>query len=378
MTPRGLDFLLEVDVQDSTIEKLVELSSKGMIPTGVIRKKSHLYVHLLEQTSTQRVAEAVGPSIPVSLEKPPPKEENPPGTDWLIRIVSQRFTMERSMGSLLRTIRSLSGEVRGTDVVDMKLDGIDPSFLNIRLCTDDTVKLGTMKVDLLNFGEKMGFCMVINPMSIIKRPKGLVCFDLDSTLVNEELIVEVARVAGVEDEVEEITERAMAGELEYSQSFMHRLALLRGVKEEKLEEIWRKTRTAAEVNQLLTTLRMMGIKTAILSGAFSFFTERARDRLGTDFVIGTDVEILEGRITGSVRGRIVNGAIKLEKMREFAAELGLTLEEVVAVGDGANDLEIIREAGTGVAYDKGGLVKCYADAILPHGKLGYLLHLIGA
>jgi phosphoserine phosphatase len=223
----------------------------------------------------------------------------------------------------------------------------------------------------------MGLGMVVNPLSIIKRPKGLVCFDLDSTLVNEELIVEVAKAAGVEEEVEKITERAMAGELEYSQSFMHRVALLRGVREEDLEEIWRRTKTAEEVNHLLTSLRMMGIKTAILSGAFTFFTYRARDRLGTDFVIGNDVDIEDGRITGNVRGKIVNGEVKLERMREFAAQLGLTLEEVVAVGDGANDLEIIREAGTGVAYDKGGLVKCFADAILPHGHLGNLLHLMG-
>jgi phosphoserine phosphatase len=305
-------------------------------------------------------------------------DETSPGTDWLARVVGSKFAIERSIDEILEIIRSVSLEIYGTDVVRMEFEGIDPAILNIRMCTGDMTKLGTRKVDLLNFGEKEGLAILVNPLSIYKRPKGLVCFDLDSTLVNEELIVEVAKVAGVEDEVEKITEQAMSGEIEYSQSFMHRVALLRGVREEDMEEIWRSTKTAGEVNQLLTTLRMMGIKTAILSGAFTFFTHRARDRLGTDFVIGNDVVIEEGRIAGSVRGKIVTGKVKLERMRDFAAELELPLEDVVAVGDGANDLEIIREAGTGIAYDKGGLVISYADAVLPHGHLGDLLFLIGS
>ena len=189
MTPRGVDFLLEVGTEDSTVEMLVDLSSNGLTPTHALRRKTHLYVRLLSPASTQRVAEVVGPSVPVSLEAMPLVDETSPGTDWLARVVGSKFTIERSIGEILEIIRSLSLEIFGTDVVRMEFEGIAPAVLNIRLCTGDMTKLGVRKVDLLNYGEKEGLAIITNPLSIFKRPKGLVCFDLDSTLVNEELIV---------------------------------------------------------------------------------------------------------------------------------------------------------------------------------------------
>jgi phosphoserine phosphatase len=292
-------------------------------------------------------------------------------------VVGDRAGIEGALVRLLRELDSISLEVGETDLVQMFLSGTRPAVLDIRISTGRPNELEVQRVGLLELGETMGLPVLVQPLSVLKRRKGLVCFDLDSTLVEEELIIEVARRAGRETEVEEITKKAMAGELEYRRSFIYRVALLRGVREDVIDEIWRGIHTPKEVVRLLQSLRMMGAKTAILSGAFSCFTDRARDRLGVDFAIGNEVEIRDGIFTGNVSGPIVDAQLKLEKMRDFAAELNLTLEDVVAVGDGANDIEIVREAGTGVAYNKGGIVKRYADAVLPDGHLEDLLHLIG-
>ncbi len=377
MTPRGRDFLLEIGPHASTVEKLLFLESAGLLPIAARRRKNLLYVTLRSQSDTQRVAEVVGPSVPVSARSPPSSPEAPPGTDWVIRLVGERAKLEASIGSLLSLLDSTLAGISQTDIVGMGLVGVQPAVMDLRLSCERPSEFATRRVPLLDFGDKSGLPLLVQPLSIFKRPKGLVCFDLDSTLVSEELIIEVARRMGKEAEVGEITRRAMAGELDYEMSFIHRVALLRGAKEEDLAEIWEGIATASEVQHLLSSLRMRGAKTAILSGAFTFYTERARDRLGVDFAIGNEVDIREGVLTGDVRGPIINAAAKLEKMKEFAEQLNLTLEDVVAVGDGANDIDIVREAGTGIAYDKGGIVKSYADGVLPHGRLGDLIHLIG-
>lgn len=377
MTPRGVEFRLDLGPGPRSLDYLVQLASATLLPIGAVRRERHLYVSLVSPTSTQRVAEVVGPSVPVSAEPPPAYPERPPGTDWVVRVVGDRAGIEGALVRLLRELNSISLEVGETDLVQMSLSGTRPAVLDIRISTGRPNELEVQRVGLLELGETMGLPVLVQPLSVLKRRKGLVCFDLDSTLVEEELIIEVARRAGREAEVEEITKKAMAGELEYRRSFIYRVALLRGVREDVIDEIWRGIHTPKEVVRLLQSLRMMGAKTAILSGAFSCFTDRARDRLAVDFAIGNEVEIRDGIFTGNVSGSIVDAQLKLEKMRDFAAELNLTLEDVVAVGDGANDIEIVREAGTGVAYNKGGIVKRYADAVLPDGHLEDLLHLIG-
>lgn len=376
MTPRGENFLLKVDLGDSTLEKLAELDSRGLTPVGALRRKNHLFVSLASATSTQRVAEVVGPSVPVTVEVSNLQVEQPPGTDWLVRVVGPRYPVEKSIGRLLRMCKEVSKEVGETDLVEMHVSKTEPAVLDFRISTERQIEFRTRRPSLLELGERLGVGMLVQPLSLFKKPKGLVCFDLDSTLVSEELIIEVANRAGKGEQVARITEQAMAGDLDYNRSFIHRIALLRGVSEGDLEDIWEKTRPTTEVFRLLDSLRMRGVRTAILSGAFTFFTERARERLGIDFAIGNQVDIQGGRLTGNVKGEIVDAKVKMKKMREFAAKLNLTLDEVVAVGDGANDIEIIREAGTGIAYNKGGIVKAYADGVLPDGQLVNLLFLI--
>jgi len=377
MALRGICFLLEVGFGDRTLEKLMALESRGLRVTGALRKQNHLWVRLAATTSTQRVAEAVGPSVPVSTDALVPLLEAAPGTDWLVRAVGSPDLVERCYGRVLTLVKEIADEIGETDLIELRLSDGEPTVLDMRLSTGMGTRLETRKVRILELAEKLGLSMLVQPLSMFRKPKGLACFDLDSTLVTEELIIEVAKRAGREEQVARITQMAMAGELDYKRSFIQRVALLRGVAEQDLLDIWETIRPSKEVVRLLSSLRMRGIKTAILSGAFTFFTERARERLGMDYSVGNPVEIMNGELTGNVRGEIIDAKAKIRRMRELAASLNLTLDQVVAVGDGANDLDIVREAGTGIAFNKGGVVKACADAVLPNGRLGDMLFLIG-
>lgn len=376
MAPRGTVFLIDVGLAESGLDKLLQLVSRGFHPIAARRRQSHLFVTLDSPTSSQRIAEVIGPGVSVKTEDFVPLTEAPVGTDWIVRVVGPRPMLERSLGRLLQLTAQVSMEVGGADFVEMGIDGVEPAVLNLRLTVAGHTAFESRRIRFLDLAEKLGVGMLVQPLSLFRKRKGLACFDLDSTLVSEELIIEVARKAGKADEVARITQAAMLGQLDYKRSFIQRVGLLRGVREEELEEIWRGIRPTREVTRLLTELRMRGIRTAILSGAFTFFTDRARDRLGMDYSVGNDVEIKEGRLTGNVRGQIVDSGEKKNRMREIAEGLGLTLEEVVAIGDGANDIDIVRDAGTGIAFNKGGVVKIYASGVLPEGRLGDLLCLL--
>ncbi len=377
MALRGGCFLLELGADEQTLEKLVALQCCGLHVSAAVRKQNSLWVRLDVVASTQRIAEAVGPGVPVSRTPSVPVLEAPPGTDWFVRSVGSPYVFERSLPQVLNSLKEVADEIGETDLVQLQMIEGDPAILDMRVSTRRGERLESKRVRMLELAERLGISMLVQPLTIFRKPKGLACFDLDSTLVSEELIIEVAKKAGREEQVERITKMAMAGELDYKRSFIQRVALLRGVAEKDMLEVWESVRPSKEVIRLLDTLRMRGIRTAILSGAFSFFTERARERLGVDFSVGNDVEILDGRLTGNVKGEIVDGKVKVKKMRELAASLNLTLDQVVAVGDGANDLDIVTEAGTGIAFNKGGVVKAYADALVPNGRLGDMLFLIG-
>ncbi len=377
MTPRGKIFLLKLDPTDSAIEIVRILDKEGLSLLGTLRKETLLYVWLASSTSTQRVSDIVGPGISVSLGNPVADNPPPPGSDWFIRAVGNVHRTEECQSALLGKLENLSNEVPGLDLVRMDHNPGQPAALDFRLSTERHTPLIEKRPDFLDMAERHDLGMISQPLSLFKKGKKLACFDLDSTLVAQELIVEVGKVAGKKEQVEELTERSMSGELDYRRSFLQRVALLRGVTEEQLQDVWAKADTTEGVSQLLRRLRMGGMKTSIISGAFTFFTEKARQRLGMDHAIGNEVEIKDGRLTGTVRGKVIDREMKCRKMKELASDLGLTLDQVLAVGDGANDLSIIRKAGTGIAYDKGGMVERYADGVLPEGKLQDLPLLIG-
>jgi phosphoserine phosphatase len=213
--------------------------------------------------------------------------------------------------------------------------------------------------------------------SIFRRNRRLFAFDMDSTLIEGEVIDELARLAGVADEVMKVTESAMRGEIEFQQSFRRRVALLRGLPEARVHELLDTIPLVQGAEQLIGTLKMLGYKTAILSGGFNFFAQHLQKRLGIDYVFANDLDIADGLVTGEVRTPIVDGARKAELLRQIATLENISLDQVVAVGDGANDLPMLGIAGMGIAFRAKPLVRQTASHAVSFLGLDSLLYLIG-
>jgi len=204
----------------------------------------------------------------------------------------------------------------------------------------------------------------------------LLAIDMDSTLITIECIDEVADLAGVKAEVSAVTAAAMSGELDYAQSLQRRVALLRGLGEDALARVYdERLRLSPGAETLVRAARRAGLKTLLVSGGFSFFTERLKARLGLDYCVSNALEIEGGRLTGRVIGDIVDAAGKAAKLRAVRDELGIGKAAIIAIGDGANDLAMMGEAGVAIAYRAKPVARSKADYALDHTGLDGVLNL---
>ena len=212
-----------------------------------------------------------------------------------------------------------------------------------------------------------------------RRGRRLVCLDMDSTLVDAEGIDEIARAAGAEREVAAITDAAMRGEIEFRGAFRARLERVAGLPVETLEDIARRLPLAPGAERLLAALDRHGYRIAVVSGGFAWFARRLAERFGFrfDHVRAHELAIRDGRLTGEVEGEVIDGAAKAAFVRETAAREGLAREEVVAVGDGANDVEMLRAAGLGVAFRPRPILRERADHVIENFGLDGILYLLG-
>jgi phosphoserine phosphatase len=235
----------------------------------------------------------------------------------------------------------------------------------------------SMRAAFLATAHELKIDIAFQRESIFRRNRRLFAFDMDSTLIEGEVIDELARLAGVGDEVAKVTEAAMRGEIEFKESFRRRVALLRGLPEARVRELLSSIPLVEGAEHLIGTLKMLGYKTAILSGGFLFFARHLQSRLGIDYVYANDLDIEDGLVTGEVRTPIVDGARKAELLKEIADEENISLEQVVAVGDGANDLPMLGIAGMGIAFRAKPLVRQTASHAVSFLGLDSLLYLIG-
>jgi phosphoserine phosphatase len=231
--------------------------------------------------------------------------------------------------------------------------------------------------DLLEVASALEVDLAFQQDTMYRRNRRLVVFDMDSTLIEAEVIDELARLAGVGDQVSAITERAMRGEIDFSESFRARIALLRGLKEEALGQVAAALKITEGAEHLIATLRTLGYKTAILSGGFTYFARHLQARLGIDYVHANELDNAGGEVTGRVVGAIVDGPRKAQLLRQLAGEQGIDLQQVIAVGDGANDLPMLSIAGLGIAFRAKPLVKQSADQSISTLGLDAILYLLG-
>lgn len=213
--------------------------------------------------------------------------------------------------------------------------------------------------------------------TVFRRIRRLAVFDMDSTLIEAEVIDELAKAAGIGEQVAAITERAMRGELDFRASFKERLALLKGLPEDVLAEIGASLRLTEGAEVLFAELKRLGYKTAILSGGFSYFARQVQQKLGIDYVFANELEIVDGKVTGVAVEPIVDGQRKADLLRQLAEQEGLSLEQTIAVGDGANDLPMLGLAGLGVAFRAKPLVRQSARQAISNLGLDGILYLLG-
>jgi phosphoserine phosphatase len=234
-----------------------------------------------------------------------------------------------------------------------------------------------MRAEFVALAQEMPIDVAFQRESLFRRNRRLFAFDMDSTLIQGEVIDELAKMAGVADQVAKITESAMRGEIEFQESFRRRVAQLRGLPESHVHELVGQIPLAEGAERLIGTLKTLGYKTAILSGGFTFFARHLQERFGIDYVHANEVEVAGGVVTGEVSGRIVDGPRKAALLEEIAEQERISLEQVVAVGDGANDLPMLNLAGMGIAFRAKPLVRQNAEHSLTQLGLDGLLYLIG-
>lgn len=238
----------------------------------------------------------------------------------------------------------------------------------------DQVKL---RGQFLDASRELGVDIAFQEDDIFRRSRRLVAFDMDSTLIEAEVIDELAKAAGVGEQVAAITERAMQGELDFKESFAERLALLKGMKVDVLDDIARNLPITEGAERLIYNLRSLGYKTAILSGGFNYFGRYLQKRLGIDYVFANELEVVDGCVSGRAVGQVVDGQRKADLLREIAEKEGILLKQTIAVGDGANDLPMLSIAGLGIAFRAKPLVRENARHSISTLGLDAILYLLG-
>lgn len=234
-----------------------------------------------------------------------------------------------------------------------------------------------MKAQFLETAPNLGVDIAFQEDTIFRRTRRLVCFDMDSTLIQTEVINELAERAGVGESVSRITESAMRGEIDFSESFKQRIALLEGLDEKVMIHIAENLPLTEGAERLFRTLQRYGFKTAIISGGFSYFGRHLQNKLGIDYVFANQLEIVNGKLTGKHIGEIIDGPKKAELLRNIAFKEDIHLAQTVAVGDGSNDLPMLNISGLGIAFHAKPLVKKNAQHAISTTGLDGILYLMG-
>lgn len=300
---------------------------------------------------------------------------------YILTIIGRRLSARQ----IAATTKVIAGQGLNIDSI-LRLSGrvsIKNPSRNVRACIEFSLR-GTpdnralLQKDLMNLSSEMGMDFSFQKDDMYRRMRRLICFDMDSTLIQTECIDELAARAGVGEQVRAITERAMRGEIDFKESFKERVALLKGLDVSVMKEIAESMPVTEGVDRLMSVLKRCGYKIAILSGGFTYFGEFLQRRYGIDYVYANELEIDEnGKLTGRYVGEIVDGQRKAELLKLIAQVEKVNLAQTIAVGDGANDLPMISEAGLGIAFHAKPRVVANAQQSLNTMGLDGVLYFLG-
>lgn len=300
---------------------------------------------------------------------------------YIITLLARKITAEHfarvsevvvAQGLNIDDIVRLSGRVPQGEVMAQSRACVE---LSVR---GEAVDVQAMRSHLVQAAEDLDLDIAFQEDTLYRRHRRLICFDMDSTLIEAEVIDLLAERHGVGAQVAAITERAMRGELDFQDSFRQRMQLLKGLDQAVLAEIAQQLPITEGAPRLLRNLKALGYTTAIISGGFDYFGRDLQRRLGIDYVYANQLDVdAQGRLTGEVITPIVDGARKAAILQEIAAQEGISLEQVIAVGDGANDLPMLNTAGLGIAFRAKPLVRQSAKQALNTLGLDGILYLLG-
>ncbi len=262
----------------------------------------------------------------------------------------------------------------------LRIDNIAPDEFKVLEVTTSIPKnldIAPVKKAILDLGSIHEVDMAFLKDNIFRRSKRLIVFDMDSTLIQAEVIDELARAHGVYNEVASITTKAMEGKLDFNESLHKRVQMLKGLKETVLQEILDELPLTPGCQEFIDTVRSLGYKVALISGGFTFFAEGLKEKLGLDYAFANELEIKNGELTGKVIGTIVDAAQKETLLKLIAQQEKINMEQVVAIGDGANDLPMLEVAGLGIAFHAKKIVKEQAGQNMSYGPMTSILYFLG-
>jgi phosphoserine phosphatase len=296
-------------------------------------------------------------------------------TSTHVVVVLGRPITARGFTEVARKLASLGVNIDAIRrVADYPVTGLE---LRVSVAEDTPVAAAELTSALADVSVLVGLDIAVERAGLARRAKRLVVFDVDSTLVQGEVIEMLAARAGREAEVRELTAAAMRGDLDFTQSLRRRASLLAGLPESVFAEVAAELELTPGARTTIRTLKRLGFRCGVVSGGFTRVIEGLAEELGLDFVAANDLEVVEGKLTGKVVGRIVDRAGKAAALRRFAEQAGIPLAQCVAVGDGANDIDMISAAGLGVAFNAKPALREVADTALSHPFLDAVLFMMG-
>jgi phosphoserine phosphatase len=360
LTRHGVDI---VDVEQVVI--------RGQLVLGVLVATDHDPEGLQETVEQAMATVAMRVEVEIGADSVSPARV---GSSHVLIVLGRPVTA-RSFTEVARRLAALGVNIDAIRrVADFPVTGLE---LRVSVSHDTQEADAELRAVVADVSVKVGLDIAVEREGLTRRAKRLVVFDVDSTLIQGEVIEMLAAKAGCEAEVRAVTEAAMRGELDFSQSLHRRVALLEGLPERALDEVARSLTLTPGARTTIRTLKRLGFYCGVVSGGFTRIIERLVDELGLDYYAANGLEVVDGKLTGRVEGEVVDRAGKAAALRRFSQQSGVPLAQCVAIGDGANDIDMLSTAGLGVAFNAKPALREVADTALSHPYLDVVLFILG-